>query len=191
VIKESEEDIAFQSVTAFAVRPFRGTAWFFGAAVCFILLAAFALILVGKTSGGAQAAAPADSSTAIATRKTNFNELEDAVRALRKELDHPAPNFTQVLERARFIEMLSRRLPDWFPSGTGPESGVSTRALADIWQQPDEFRQAAAGFAAQAIALEAAASRSDTPITEQRIRDMGRSCQACHDQFRGSWWPFW
>jgi cytochrome c556 len=190
-MREGKEGIVFQSVTDFAMRPFRGAAWFFGAAFSFILLVAFALILVGKASGGAQAAAPADPRTAIATRKNSMNELEDAVDAMRKELDHSAPNFTQVLERARLIETFSRRLPDWFPSGTGPESGVSTRALADIWQKPDEFRQAAASFAAQAIALEAAASRSDTPVMEQRIHDMGRSCQACHDQFRGSWWPFW
>lgn len=190
-MRENKGDITVQSDMTSGARVLGGTAWFFGPAFRFISLAVLALMLADETPGVAQAAAPTDPGTAIATRKTNMNELEDAVDALRKELDRPAPDFAQALERARFIGTLSRRLPDGFPLGTGPESGVRTRALADIWQQPDEFRQVAAGLAARAISLEAAASQSDKPLMEERIRDIGQSCQACHSRFRGSWWPFW
>ncbi len=76
-------------------------------------------------------------------------------------------------------------LPDLFPAGTGPESGVKTRALPAIWDDPDGVAEILATTGAAVTALVAAAESGDPAATGAALGDLGKNgCGACHTRYR-------
>jgi len=153
-----------------------------------------AVIVVSSVFGNlvfseVSAAVPSDAAAGIQSRKDHFKELEDALRAIRRELGKPNPDLTTMRDRSKRVGALASQLPTWFPVGTGPESGFDTEAEASIWQQPAEFHRVAQVLADQAALLDAASAQGDVPAIRQKLHDVGGSCQSCHDRFRNdSWW---
>ena len=83
----------------------------------------------------------------------------------------------------------ARSIPSKFPKGTGVgDAGVTkTRALADIWTKPEEFKAAAEALAA---ALESASvGAGDAGKFDAAFGDVKKSCGGCHEKFRGKEMP--
>jgi len=90
-------------------------------------------------------------------------------------------NPAEVLENARTVETLSK-LP-WAGFGAGSDAG-NTKARADIWLEPERFRQLADTMQDQVSRLRLTAQAGDLPATRAAFLKARESCQACHKMFR-------
>jgi len=132
---------------------------------------------------GASALAATAAGT-ISARQVNYKQIGKAFKAIQDETRKSAPSFALIRANARTIHGLAQRIPRWFPRGSGPETGVRTRALPIIWQQPAQFRQSAANLVRAARALDAAAARGDAGATQAAATGLGEACKACHLTYR-------
>jgi cytochrome c556 len=80
----------------------------------------------------------------------------------------------------------ARNTPAMFPAGSGPESGLKTRALATIWTRRAEFEASAKSLADAAEAMLAAARANDEAGFKRGFAALSRPCASCHETFRAS-----
>lgn len=89
-----------------------------------------------------------------------------------------------VLPHARAIAATAETLDGTFPEGTGPDSGIETRALAAIWENPEAFDKAQEDFLAAARAFVKDAESGDRKQVLGGFKKLGDSCGGCHEDFR-------
>lgn len=130
------------------------------------------------------AATAFDMAQAINARSQHFKAMGRAAKTVQDELKSPSPNPAIVQAQAQVIAQFAQQLPTWFPRGSGPESGVKTDAKPEIWSQPAKFQQAAATFADRTRQFEALSAKGLGPQTRGAAAQVGRTCKACHDDFR-------
>lgn len=88
---------------------------------------------------------------------------------------------------ARAINEMSQNLARLFPEGTGMgDTEEDSRALQDIWEQPDEFQQAIESLQAESRNLiELTDGDFEQAAFAQQVGALGREgCGNCHDSFR-------
>jgi cytochrome c556 len=142
------------------------------------------LVLAGLGCSVAGAALAATAAETIATRQQNYKQIGRAFKAIGDELKKDSPSLALVGSNAGTIGDLGRRIPNWFPKGTGPEAGVKTGALPVIWEKPADFRHAAANLVRAAREAQAAAASGDVARTKAAAGAIGQACKGCHDTFR-------
>lgn len=71
-----------------------------------------------------------------------------------------------------------------FPANSGPQPGLKTAALKDIWARPADFRAAQDNFARHAQSFQRVAMTGDVAAIRTEARSLGGSCKQCHDSFR-------
>jgi cytochrome c556 len=59
-----------------------------------------------------------------------------------------------------------------------------TDAKPEIWQKPDEFKEAIAAFEDAADDLEDAADDDDPAAVQAAFKQLGKACGGCHEPFR-------
>ena len=116
-------------------------------------------------------------------RHDHYHELGDAFKTVRDQTRAGTPNMAKIKAAAQVINEASIDQDRWFPAGTGPEAG-KTRALAEIWARPDDFKAAQKVFSDAAPKLLAAANASDLNAVKSTYGDLGKACKNCHDTFR-------
>jgi cytochrome c556 len=116
-------------------------------------------------------------------RHHHYHELGDAFKTVRDQTRASTPNMTKIQAAAHVIHEASIDQGRWFPAGTGPEAG-KTRALAEIWTRPEDFKAAQKVFSDAAPKLLAAANASDLNAVKSTYGDLGKACKNCHDTFR-------
>jgi cytochrome c556 len=127
------------------------------------------------------AATPADTITA---RQNNFKAIGRANKSIQDELRKDAPDLVAVVNAATVLDRLAPGIRQWFPNGTGPQSGIKTEAAAAIWLRRAEF-EVAAGRAARAAAdLKTAANSRNPAQIRTAAMAVGGTCKGCHDTFR-------
>ena len=131
----------------------------------------------------AGAALAASAGQTVAARQQNYKQIGKAFKAVNDELKKDSPSVDAIRTNARTIDQLARRVPGWFPRGSGPEAKVKTAALPVIWQKPTEFRAAAARLAAAARAFDAAAAKGDVAQIRTAAGALGGACKNCHQTF--------
>lgn len=107
----------------------------------------------------------------------NFKAIGDAAKA--GNVDK-----ADATARATKINELAQKVGAWFPPGTGPDSGVKTRALPEIWTKPAEFTAAVDKFKAETAKLVAAAQTGNAQAIAAQHAETGKSCGGCHNPFR-------
>lgn len=132
------------------------------------------------------AAAPAAGTPAatITARQDNLKKFGAANRAMADELKKPAPDAAVFKTNADLIAGLAPDLINWFPAGTGMESGVKTAAKAEIWSQPDDFKAKHAAFAAEAAKFQTTAATGDIAAITAGVEALGATCRNCHQVYR-------
>ncbi len=150
--------------------------------------------LVGAVAAcGESAEAPADDdasggetveNSVIETRQANFEEIGDAFKAIRGQLEAGEPDFSVIEASANTINANAQKVPDYFPAGTGIDSDADTEALETIWEQPEDFAAASQKLVDTSAALAAAAATGEAAAVGEAVKAMGGSCKGCHDQFR-------
>lgn len=120
----------------------------------------------------------------LKVRHDNFEEIGDAFKAIRGELEGSTPDFAVIQANAQIINANAVKIPDHFPEGTGPASGADTEALETIWERPEEFSDAAQRMIAASETMVAAAESGDAAAVGEAVKELGGSCKNCHDNFR-------
>ncbi|MFN7173317.1 MAG: c-type cytochrome [Thermaurantiacus tibetensis] len=144
----------------------------------------FGSALLGLTVLAAAGAASAQVASVIEARQNNFKAIAKAFKTINDELKASRPSLAVLRAAAADLTAASQRIPNGFPAGSGPESGVKTEALPAIWQNPAGFTEVANRHIAAVRALEAAAQSGDIARIRSATDAVGPTCKACHDQFR-------
>jgi len=142
------------------------------------LLIAAVTLLIGSSP---LFAAPTDD---VRNRIDRFRELGASFKTVNDSLRGSEPQTVLIQMAARQIVNASRDLPNWFPKGSGPESGAKTKTKPLVWTQAAKFKSAQITFANQAAALQRAAQTGNGPILQGEARKLGATCKGCHDTFR-------
>ena len=89
-----------------------------------------------------------------------------------------------VLPNVQTLKDRSGYLPNWFPKGSGPGSGVKTYALPAIWQKNDDFVKLGKAAQAETAKLAQVAAARDTEALKAQTLASGKAYKACHDNYR-------
>lgn len=87
----------------------------------------------------------------------------------------------QLLGHAKGLEATNKDIPSLFPKGT--ETG-KTRALPAVWEKRADFERIAKDAERAAAAFAQAVAAGDDKAAQQRYKELGDACKACHKDFR-------
>lgn len=108
-----------------------------------------------------------------------------ALRDLSMMVKGQRPYDKGVVERSvAVLDGTNRMLPEAVPAGSGPDSGIPTRARAEIWSEPDKFKQAIGHFQAETTKLNEAARAGTLDALRASFSGVVKSCEGCHESFR-------
>lgn len=142
---------------------------------------AFGLVIGIGVAAQAQDA-PAD---AIKYRQTVMKTLSGHMGALAAIAKGEVSTTGHAPGHAAAILGITEIMPDLFAAGTGPDSGVKTRATDAIWQDSDKFQQIIDLSMAEATKLIEVAQAGDPGAIGAQLGVLGKnSCGACHTDFR-------
>src|SRR5262245_47362982 len=86
-------------------------------------------------------------------RHEHYEELGKAFKTIRDQSRGSTPDVPAIQRAAKVVNDASVDQARWFPAGTGPETGIKTRAKAEIWAKPQDFEAAQKQFSAAAPKL--------------------------------------
>lgn len=138
----------------------------------------------GGTGEGEVVTASPEAIQAIEARKVNYKEIGGAFKTIADEIKSGAPDMNTVRPMAQEIRTRAADQLNYFPAGSGPESGEKTRAKAQVWSNRAEFTASHERFVAAADQLVAVAAASDLSALAVRYKALGAACKDCHDRFR-------
>jgi len=93
-----------------------------------------------------------------------------------------APYNADVVKRnAAYLDNLSRMAWDGFDAGT---KDVKSAALPAIYEHTDKFKEAASRLENETHKLWEVSQRGDEAAVKAQIGAVGKSCGACHNDFR-------
>lgn len=140
-------------------------------------MAAAAAGPLGKAVSGAQA------KKVMHDRHEGMEDIGDTMKLVSAELKKDSPDMAKVRGAAATFARYAPQVKGWYPPGTGPDVG-KTRAKAEIWQKPADFRAKALAFEKSAKAFQAAARGNDLSAIRAAHASLGKNCKACHDPYR-------
>jgi cytochrome c556 len=146
------------------------------------MIVAFAFALTGAVATAAvQALTPKQ---AVEIRKNRFRELGAAFKSINDQAKSGKLVKVMLRTSARMITGTARDQYKWFPVGSGPESGLKTKAKSKIWSNAPAFQQAQANFQRQADLMAQAVEVGLLPQIQAQAKALGQACAACHKIYR-------
>jgi cytochrome c556 len=143
-----------------------------------------ALVALGMLASYAAYAASPAVTDAVKARQASLKEIGGAFKNINDELKSGSPDMNSVKPLARDIAARTALLPKYFPKGSGPESGLKTRAKPDIWKDNAAFVKLQGDMTSAARALDAAAASGNVAGLTAARNSLGATCKSCHDRFR-------
>jgi cytochrome c556 len=142
------------------------------------VVACFCVIAAGAIAGPAEVAQ-------IKPRQDKLRDMGGALKAIDDELKKRTVDWDNVvLPNVQTLKDRSGYLLNWFPKGSGPESGVKTYALPAIWQKNDDFVKLGKAIQAETAMLAQVAASKDMDALRAQSLATGKACKACHDNYR-------
>ncbi len=120
----------------------------------------------------------------IEARQAQLKKMGKAFKAISDQLKAGSPDLAQIQAAAAVVPKESATMVDWFPEGTGPESGVKTEALPIIWQDKTDFNDKVAAMREAAAQLDTVAQGGDVAAIATAFQTTGGKCKDCHDKYR-------
>lgn len=139
-------------------------------------------LVLALAAGGATAATAVEK--AIAKRQAGYKDIGKSFKAINDELKTSAPDTALIAKNARTIHGYSLVIHNWFPKGSGPESGIKTRAKSDIWAEPAKFAAATRALQTESQTLRTVAGTGDVEAIKLQVKATGMACGGCHKPFR-------
>jgi cytochrome c556 len=121
---------------------------------------------------------------AIGSRQYNMKDMGSAFKSITDEVRSGSSDRNLMFYSAKAVQTSARSHAHWFPPGSGPELGIETRALGEIWLQNDVFEAGVEEFIAESNDLVAVLQTDDTDEHATQLKRTADTCKACHDQFR-------
>lgn len=121
---------------------------------------------------------------AMHTRHEGFEHIGDSMKKIADTLKGGGSLNPDLVDAAHKINELAPQLKDWFPAGSGPETGRKTGAKPEIWTQPDEFALKRETFVTEAAKLSELADANDAAGFAAQVPALGKACKGCHEEFR-------
>ena len=116
----------------------------------------------------------------IEDRKANFKANNASMRTIGGALG--AGDFATIAAEAQKIADWAAVMPDYFPEGSGTGD---TSARPAIWENFEGFTAAAKANHDAALILLAAAEAGDVNAAKSALGEVGGTCKACHQKFKG------
>lgn len=160
-----------------------------------IWLGAFAALTLAACGGGGDAPTEPDAGSEvlangltvkaqIEARQEGFKAVGGEFKTINDQLRSGSPDLAAIQAAAAKLPEVIDGAGEWFPEGTGPESGVETEALPIIWEEPEDFEAKTSDFVLAVQALDAAAQTGELPAIQAAVQSTGGTCKACHDKYR-------
>jgi len=93
-----------------------------------------------------------------------------------------AGNIEAIAVNAETLAMTAQQIPALFPEGSLTEK---SKAKPEVWQKWAEFEAAAKNLETQAAKLRDASRAKNQQLTQDLVKDFGRTaCGTCHTPFR-------
>lgn len=150
------------------------------------------LVACGQSSGGAEPVDPdrvlengMSVRQTVEARALHMKDLGGSYKAVRDQAKQEPPNLALLQLATQEVQAASQDLPSWFPAGTGPETGLKMRALAEIWTDEVGFAAAATAFRTEAARLNELARAGDVAGVREQAGAVRKTCGGCHDAYRG------
>ncbi|TJY61068.1 cytochrome c [Sinimarinibacterium sp. CAU 1509] len=142
--------------------------------------------ILALTAACGQKSAPVDPAVKAVqkARHDGFEAMGDAFKSIIDALKAGGSLDAKMTEAAHEIDKHAGQIVDWFPAGSGPESGAKTEAKAEIWQQPELFAEKREKLVVEAGKFAALADAGDAAGFAEQVKAVGGSCKGCHDTFR-------
>jgi cytochrome c556 len=120
----------------------------------------------------------------VEARALHMKDLGGAFKAVRDQAKREPANVSLMQMSAAEVELASQDLSSWFPRGTGPETGLKMRALAEVWTDEADFAAAAVAFRDEAKKLNDLAKAGDVTGVREQASVVRKTCGGCHDAYR-------
>ena len=120
----------------------------------------------------------------IEARQGHLKKMGKAFKAISDQLKASSPDLPQIQAAAATVPKEAMGMADWFPEGTGPESGVKTEALPIIWEDKADFNEKVLAMQDAAANLDSVAQAGDVAAIGAAFKTTGGTCKACHDKYR-------
>jgi cytochrome c556 len=150
----------------------------FSRCLCVAAVVCSCFAIVGASAGPAEIAQ-------IKPRQDKLRDMGGALKAITDELKKGKLDWDNtILPNVQTIKERSGYLLNWFPKGSGPESGVKTYALPVIWQKNDDFVKLGKAAQSEALKLDQVAASKNADALKAQVIATGKACKACHDTYR-------
>jgi len=94
-----------------------------------------------------------------------------------------APFDAKVAADNAAVVVVMSKLP-WVAFGEGTDKGMPTRAKPEIWKDQAKVTDLATKLMTEAEKFEAAAKTGNLDTIKAAVGDLGKTCKACHDDYR-------
>lgn len=120
----------------------------------------------------------------IEARQEQLKKIGKAFKTISDQLKAGSPDIAQIQTAAASVPKEALGMADWFPEGTGPQSGVETDALPIIWEDKADFDEKVTAMQDAAAQLDAVAQGGDVAAIAAAFKTTGGKCKDCHDKYR-------
>lgn len=143
------------------------------------VLAASALLCAATMALG-QSSSPAE---IMKTRHQGMKDLGASFKTVRDQLRLSSPDMVAIKAAGENIKKTADLMGDWFPKGTGPESGIKTGAKPEIWSDAATFEKKRMDFVNAAGPFAELTASGDKAAISAAVRPLNGTCKGCHDLF--------
>ncbi len=119
----------------------------------------------------------------VETRKEGFSEIGWATKAINDQLKTRSPDLRKISVAATTIANRTPDIVQWFPAGSGRESGADTDALPAIWKERAEFDELAQKLILESKQLTTTLKSNDLGAIRDQFTSLREVCSSCHRRF--------
>lgn len=120
----------------------------------------------------------------IDVRQEGFKDMGAAMKTLRDQLKSDKTDTAAVTAAAEQLSLLANKVPEWFPTGSGPASGLKTDARDYIWENKEKFDAISKELIVASRELVPLAKSADKSALQKKLGVIRDNCSSCHDSFR-------
>jgi cytochrome c556 len=129
----------------------------------------------------AQYAKPED---AIKYRQSAFTLMGNHMGRINAQLKASSPNVQAIQTSAALVETFSRLPYEAFIPGSESGGNPPTRAKPEVFKDGDKIKSLAETMQSEVAKLNAVAKGGDVGAIRAQFGAVGKSCKACHDDYR-------
>ena len=121
----------------------------------------------------------------IKVRQDAMKGNGDAAKVLAPMAKGEQPwNQAAAVKAATEIHTTATKIPSLFPAGSGPETGIKTAALPEIWKDKADFDAKAKTLETESGKLLQLAQANDQAGFKTQFGNVGKACGGCHQTYR-------